>query len=366
MKPTTFIRPVVVRLSVLFVCLFVGSGVLAQSGEATQPRTVVPRGPLSAEEQRNIEIFQRVSPAVVTVVNKGLVSSFFDREVYEVEQGAGSGFMWNEEGYIVSNYHVIHKARAIEVILKDNTRLDAELVGIDADHDIAVLKVKLGDRKVDPIPLGTSRDLQVGQQVLAIGNPFGLSSSLSIGIVSSLGRSMRSMTGITIDDVIQTDAAINPGNSGGPLLDSAGRLIGMNTSIVTPSGGSVGIGFAVPVDQLNRMVPELIEFGKVRRATLGVSLLDDGRARYLGFRGAVIRRVFRGSPAAKAGLKGLSQKGRNLYVGDVIVGIDEFAVNTVAQLRDQLANYRPEDEIEVHILRGSKRLTTTLTLGALD
>ncbi len=366
---TTLFRELRPRVAVLGLSIAVFGGVLsatAQTTRVSKPRPVVKRKALSETEHKNIAIFERYSPAVVTVINKGLVGSFFTREVFEVEQGSGSGFLWDEEGHIVSNYHVVHKARAVEVILKDGTRLDATVVGVDPNHDLAVLKVTLTDPKLKPMAVGSSHDLQVGQRVLAIGNPFGLSTSLSIGIVSSLGRSIQSMTGVTIHDVIQTDAAINPGNSGGPLLDSSGRLVGVNTAIVSPSGGSVGVGFAVPVDTVNKLVPELITYGKVRRALLGVSFLDDGRARYLGIQGAVVQRVYRGSPAAKAGLKGLAHKSGEWYVGDVVVGIDKFAVTSVVSFRNLLADYHPGDKVSIHILRDKKRFTVPLTLTTME
>ena len=218
-----------------------------------------------AAEQNVINIYKRVSPSVVSVANKTVLRDIFDQQVYEVPQGAGSGFVWDKAGHVLSNFHVIYGAQAIQVTLSDGTSYPAEVVGVDPDDDIAVLKLttlpKVG---LVPIEPGRSADLQVGQTALAIGNPFGLDTSLSVGVVSALGRSIMSATERVIHNVIQTDAAINPGNSGGPLLDSSGRLIGMNTAIVSPSGAYAGIGFAVPVDIIKRAVPQLLADGRVR------------------------------------------------------------------------------------------------------
>jgi S1-C subfamily serine protease len=347
----------------MMLCLLFPTSVRAQKA---RPRPVVPPGALSEDEQNTISVFKKFAPSVVTVVNKGLISSFFGMEVFEVERGAGSGFVWDEDGHIVSNYHVVHQASAIEVIFKDGRRLDAEVVGVDPDHDLAVLRVRSEKPLPPPVQIGSSHDLVVGQKVLAIGNPFGLDSSLSVGVVSSLGRSIQSMTGLTIHDVIQTDAAINPGNSGGPLLDRSARLIGVNTAIISPSGGSVGIGFAVPVDIVNYIVPELITFGRVRRAGLGVSLIDDGRARYLGVKGAVIRHVFEGTAAEKAGLRGLQSRSGRYYLGDVIVGIDDQEIQSLVELRDALNKYRPGETVILDVMRDGKNYKLKLTLQSLE
>jgi S1-C subfamily serine protease len=193
----------------------------------------------------------------------------FSRNVYEVPQGAGSGFVWNQEGYIVTNFHVVYNADSLTVVLADQTEHEARVVGVDPDHDVAVVQIQVAKEKLSPIMVGSSHDLKVGQKVLAIGNPFGLDHALTTGVVSALHRSIESMTKRTIENVIQIDAAINPGNSGGPLLDSGGRLIGINTMIVSPSRGVSGIGFAVPVDTVNEIVPQLIQHGKVIRAGIG-------------------------------------------------------------------------------------------------
>ncbi len=219
-------------------------------------------------------------------------------------EGTGSGFIWDEGGHIVTNYHVIKGADGAHVTLADHTTYRASLVGAAPDKDLAVLHIDAPKDKLVPIRIGNSTDLQVGQMAYAIGNPFGLDLTLTTGVISALGREIQSVTKRTIKNVIQTDAAINPGNSGGPLLDSAGRLIGVNTAIYSPSGSSAGIGFAIPVDEVNRVVPQLIKNGKVERPGLGVQVAHDQLARELGVqKGAVIVRAFRNSPAAKAGLR---------------------------------------------------------------
>ncbi len=233
------------------------------------PRAVAPRGPLAADELANVELFRRTSPSVVHITTLETQRDFFSRATQEVPRGTGTGFVWDGDGHIVTNYHVIQGASAARVTLADQSTHKASLVGFFADRDLAVLKIEVP--RLPPIPLGTSRDLLVGQRVYAIGNPFGLDQTLTTGIVSALNREIESFNSRTIRGVIQTDAAINPGNSGGPLLDSAGRLIGVNTQIASPSGASAGIGFAIPVDEVNRIVPRLIRDGRFVRPALGVT-----------------------------------------------------------------------------------------------
>jgi S1-C subfamily serine protease len=228
-------------------------------------RPVTPRGPLAADELANIEVFKRLSPSVVHITTLEVARDFFSRSVQQVPRGTGTGFVWDSQGHVVTNFHVIQGGDAARVTLADQSTHRATLVGAFPDRDLAVLKINLPRERLHPIPVGTSRDLQVGQKVYAIGNPFGLDQTLTTGIVSALNREIDSVNQRTIRGVIQTDAAINPGNSGGPLLDSAGRLIGVNTAIYSPSGGSAGIGFAIPVDEVNRIVPRLIKEGRITR-----------------------------------------------------------------------------------------------------
>jgi S1-C subfamily serine protease len=316
--------------------------------ETPSAPAIVPRGELYDVEKATIAIFEKYSPSVVTVVNKALMSDF--SYVYEVPQGTGSGIIWDRQGHVLSNFHVVQNASAVQVILKDGTSFDSKVVGLDPDHDLAVLRIDAPADKLIPVALGTSRDVKVGQRVLAIGNPFGFESSLSQGIVSSLGREMPSLTGLTIRGIIQTDAAINQGNSGAPLLDSSGPMIGINTFIVSPTGGSIGLGFAIPVDTVNRVVPQLIAYGKVKRVGLGVTLVPDRLAKYHGIEGAVIQSVTPGSAADHAGLRGILPQ----QLGDIIVQLAGKPVTAGEDLRNILDQYDQGDEIEVVYLRDGK------------
>ena len=259
---------------------------------------------LTADERRVIEIFRDVSPSVVNIATLALRrSSFFSLDVYEIPAGTGSGFVWNDQGHVVTNYHVIQNGRRFVVTLGDED-YDAQLIGAAPHKDLAVLEVDAPREVLRPVMLGTSGDLVVGQRVLAIGNPFGLDQTLTVGVVSALGRELKSPAGLPIRDVVQTDAAINPGNSGGPLLDSSGRLIGVNTAIFSPSGASAGIGFAVPVDAVKRLVPQLIRYGQPIQPGIGIDLVSDRVARRFRLEGVIVRTVRRGGPADAAGIPG--------------------------------------------------------------
>ncbi|MBN1673329.1 MAG: trypsin-like peptidase domain-containing protein [Kiritimatiellae bacterium] len=355
----------------LVAVVFLRQRVPAQAearGAAPGPPTVTPRGELTEAERVTIRIFRNASPSVVSVVNRALLRDFWTLQVFEVPRGAGSGFVWDKDGHIISNYHVIYQGDNFQVTFSDGSNYVAEVVGQDPDHDIALLRVKgVPPEKLVPLPVGTSKDLQVGQRVLAIGNPFGLDTSLSAGIVSSLGRNIQSMTGRTIYDVIQTDAAINPGNSGGPLLDSAGRLIGINTAIVSPSGGSAGIGFAVPVDTVTRVVPQLIAYGRVKRAGLGVVMLPDAYAERYGIEGVAVMQVVPRSGADRAGLQGMRRRpDGDVELGDVIVGIDAEAVKTKEDLLRVLERHTEGDRVELTYWRGEKKQKATVVLQSIE
>ena len=322
------------------------------------------REPLPAAERAVIDVYKRVAPAVVSVANEAILRDVFSYELYEVPRGIGSGFLWDKQGHIVSNFHVVYEASTLRVTLRGGTQYEAEVVGVDPDHDIAVLQIKAPPEALTPIPLGTSRDLEVGQSVLAIGNPFGLDASLSIGIVSALGRSIDAMTGRGIFDVIQTDAAINPGNSGGPLLDSAGRLIGMNTAIVSTSGSYAGVGFAVPVDMVRRIVPQLIASGKVQRASLGIQVVPDRLSHRAGIEGVAILSAVAGGPAAKAGLKGVTRTRRgNLVFGDIVVEANGQAVRDSDDLMAILDRRSAGDKVKLVYLRDQARRTAEVTVA---
>lgn len=335
---------------------------------SAEPRSVTARGDLAADEKSTIEVFQEASPSVVQVTNLAAGRSYLSFDVTEIPQGAGSGFVYDRDGYIVTNFHVIYQADAIEVTLADQSSYEAQVVGVAPDKDIAVLRISAPGEKLKPLPIGKSSDLLVGQKVFAIGNPFGYDLTLTTGVVSATGRQIRSMTGRRINDVIQTDAAINPGNSGGPLLDSAGRVIGVNTQIASPSGASAGIGFAVPIDIVNTTVAELIRHGKVTRPGLGVLTLPDARARALGIRGVLLLEVTEGSAAARAGLRGttVTNSGRVRALGDVLVRVGDQKIASQTDLLDALDRYKVGDEIEIEFVRDDRPATTKLTLQAIE
>src|SRR5207249_3560315 len=288
-------------------------------------RTINLRGALITDERATIALFRQASPSVV-YVTLARQRDFFSLNITEIPQGSGSGFIWDQEGHIMTNFHVIQGASGAKVTLADHSVWDAQLVGVAQDQDLAVLYIKAPKNQLKPLAIGTSADLEVGQSVLAIGNPFGLDQTLTMGIISALGREISATTGRTIAGVIQTDAAINPGNSGGPLLDSAGRLIGVNMAIYSPSGASSGIGFAVPVDTVNRIIPQIIRQGEITRPGLGVGIGDPRR---LGLSGVLITRVEKGSAADRAGLRGIREDAKGeVVLGDVIVGIDGERIET--------------------------------------
>jgi S1-C subfamily serine protease len=332
-----------------------------------QPRPVMARGDLSEFEKMNIEIWQRASLSLVQVTNLTRRGSLFTLNVQEIPKGVGSGFVWDEDGHIVTNYHVVEGADAAQVTLADRSTVQARQYWADPDHDIAVLYLaEVPKSKLHPIALGTSHDLKVGQITYALGDPFGLDQTMTMGIVSALNRTIDSANGKPIHDVIQTSAAINPGNSGGPLLDSAGRLIGMNTAILSPSGSFAGIGFAIPVDEINRVVPQLVRSGKVARPRLGITLVAGQTARRLGVdKGIIISKVQPDSAAAKAGLRGISRDmDGNLQLGDVVIAVDGKAVNNARDLNAALDPHQVGDTITLAIIRDDKQQDVKVTLEA--
>jgi len=324
-------------------------------------------GDLYEYERNTIEVFRHVSPSVAYVTNYQLRRTF-TLDVTAVPAGSGTGFLWDDKGHVVTNFHVVYGGQKFRVVLADQTAHDATVVGVEPNKDLAVLQINDPPAGLEPVVLGDSGNLVVGQTVLAIGNPFGLDQTLTTGIISALGREIQAQTGVTIRDVIQTDASINPGNSGGPLLDSRGRIIGVNTAIYSPSGASAGIGFAVPVNTVKQVVPQLIRFGRVKRAGLGVSLISDDLARRWGVKGEVIREVAPDSAAEKAGLHSLEADawGR-VQSYDVIVGIDEFPIQDYDDLYTALDNHKAGDTVTVFYQRnGGETQRTRLTLQELD
>jgi len=332
---------------------------------AVQPRAVAPRGPLSADERNTIGVFESVSPSVVYITTVQYVRDFFSPNVMRVPQGTGSGFIWDEQGRVVTNYHVVRGAQEAQVRLGDQRSFRARLVGASPDHDIAVLQIDVPSELPPPISIGSSEELRVGQTVLAIGNPFGLDHTLTTGIVSALNRSIENESGGEIENVIQTDAAINPGNSGGPLIDSAGRLVGINTMIYSPSGAYAGIGFAVPVDTINRVVPRLIAYGQYIRPTLGITARDEISRRLIGEdEGVVVLGVVAGSPAARAGLRAAEQTaGGRVRLGDVIEAVDGRPVENFSTLVNMLDTREFGDRVTLTVLRGEQRVEVPVTLG---
>ncbi len=318
---------------------------------AAAPRAVTPRGDLAQEELTNIELFRSASPAVVGIRTSRRGAGRF-AAAGQIPDGTGSGFVWDERGHVVTNWHVVRSADAAEVQLSDGRSYAARLVGYEAESDLAVLAIDARDVDWRPLPIGTSRDLQVGQRVFAIGSPYGLDQSLSTGIISALRRSIRSVSELPIHGVIQTDAAINPGNSGGPLLDSAGRLIGVNTSIKSPTGANAGIGFAVPVDLVNNVVPRILSEGLAHRAGLGVVLGEDREAAAVGVRGAVVEAIVPFSGAAAAGLQPARVRADgSLAPADVIVGIDEHPIESRQDLFTVMGAYDAGERVAVELLR---------------
>ena len=321
---------------------------------------------LLEDERNSIEVFERNADAVVFIRNVRVQWNPFRGDVTEQPQGTGSGFVWDVRGHVVTNFHVVRGGNAFLVTFADGTTYEAALVGHDENKDLAVLHIDAPEEALRPIVVGRSSTLRVGQKVLAIGNPFGLDHSLTTGVISALGREIRSVGGTPITDVIQTDASINPGNSGGPLLDSRGRLIGVNTAIYNSTGSNVGIGFAVPVKTVQRVVPQLIRSGRTRRAGLGVGLVPSRWARRLGLDGVGIGEVYRDTPAERAGLQPLmiDRFGR-LVAGDVIVAVGGQPVHDFDDLYRVLDQYEPGDRVDVRLrdVRGEER---TVEVGLID
>ena len=355
----------------LVLLLIVGWQFLPLAGRTlfapdAEPRVVSARGDLAADEQATIRLFEQASPSVVYISTKRRVVNFWSRDVMSVPQGTGSGFIWDDLGHVVTNFHVIEGASEAEVRLNDGRTYKAALVGASPMHDLAVLRINVPFDSPPAVPIGTSSDLKVGQKVFAIGNPFGLDYTLTSGLVSALDRTLSERGGVTIRHLIQTDAAINPGNSGGPLLDSAGRLIGINTAIYSPSGAYAGIGFAVPVDTVNRVVPQLIAEGEYRGPSLGI-VLDEKVNELIAFRtginGVVILGVEPGSAADLAGLRGTTiERNGAVSIGDVITAIDGDRVDSVRDIDQALDERSIGDEVVLTIERAGREQQVAVTL----
>ncbi len=341
--------------------LLIGLLILPVFASSGQP------GDLTADEKNTIEVVKKAKNSVVFITNLQYVRDFFFVSDQPVARGTGSGFVWDDKGHIVTNFHVIEEGDKFMVSLPNQRQVEARLVGREPAKDIAVLKLVERVPDLTPVVVGTSKNLEVGQKVIAIGNPFGFDHTVTTGIVSALGRTMPGAGGVTIRDMIQTDASINPGNSGGPLLNSDGQLIGMNTMIVSPSGASSGLGFAVPVDIIRKIVPQIISFGKVTRPGIGISFLRDEYARRAGVEGAVILDVPRDSRAHELGLRGLGRDslGR-LYIRDVITGIDSTKIKSYDDLYNALDNYEVGDTVTLTVERDGKSRRVRITLVEID
>lgn len=333
---------------------------------AATPHVVAARGDLAADEQNTIDVFKNVSPAVVYITSIALRQDLFSLNAIEIPQGTGSGFIWDDQGRVVTNYHVISDASRIQVTMSDNSVWKAVLIGAAPDKDLAVLQIDAPQRLLKPIPIGESGNLLVGQKVFAIGNPFGLDQTMTSGIISALGREIKAITGRVIRGMIQTDAAINPGNSGGPLLDSAGRLIGVNTAIYSPSGAYAGIGFAVPVEEVNQVIPQLIRHGKLIQPGIGAALADARLAQRLGLEGALILNIEKDGPAHKAGLHPTEQRGNEIILGDIISEIAGRKVQSYDDVRTELERFQVGEEVILTIIRDGQSMQVPLLLSALE
>ena len=350
----------IVLISLVIVAVFTYFNHFADRGRriVSQPREILPRGDLADFEKSTITIFNSAAPSVVYIFTENAQSGFFGRR--EVQQGAGSGFLWDNYGHVVTNFHVIQGSQSIQVRLDSGEAIRATYVGGSPDHDLAIIRLRSTPQSIRPIPVGRSDDLAVGQAVFAIGNPFGLARTLTTGVISALDRRLPTAGGREVMGVIQTDAAINPGNSGGPLIDSAGRLIGVNTAIISGSGSSAGIGFAVPVDIVNQVVPKLITNGKVPRPGIGIIVLDEEIAASLGVLGVVIDRVVPDSEADRVGLEGIDY--RNRLIGDIIVAVGDQEVRNIDEFIRILENYAIGQSVMLDVRRGDQIRTVEVKI----
>jgi S1-C subfamily serine protease len=343
------------------------SSTIASPMAPVTPPQVTPRRGLAEDEAATIELFAVASPSVVHITTHALERDFFSFNVMEIPQGTGTGFVWDKQGHVVTNFHVIENADTAHVALADHSTWQAKLVGAAPEKDLAVLKIDAPADKLQPLPVGTSHDLQVGQNVFAIGNPFGLDQSLTTGVISALGREINSRTGRPIKDVIQTDAAINPGNSGGPLLDREGRLVGVTTAILSPSGAYAGIGFAIPVDVVSWAVPELIAHGKIIRPGLAITAAPDGWTQRIGVEGVLVLSVEANSSASAAGLRP-TRRDRigNVYLGEIITALGETPVHSTHDLLAAFEQQQVGDKVTLTLIRDRERVEVNVELEATD
>jgi S1-C subfamily serine protease len=327
---------------------------LAVLDPAAKPRPIAPAGDLAADEKATISLFKQSSRSVVHITTAA-VARDLAMNVMEIPQGTGSGFLWDEKGHIVTNFHVARNANQWQVTLADQSTWEAVPIGGSPEVDVAVLRIDAPSERIHPILVGTSKDLEVGQRVFAIGNPFGLDQTLTTGIISGLGRRIPSLTDRFIEGVIQIDAAINPGNSGGPLLDSRGRLIGMNAAIASPSGASAGVGFAIPVDTIQRVVPQILRHGKVVRPHIGAKYFPDSTVREMGLEGVMIARISPGGPADRAGLQPIHRdRTGQIVLGDLVVAVDGQPVSGTDDFLSILEQHQAGQQIKLTIVRAAR------------
>jgi len=360
-------RKIVIVGGILFLILLLSVQSFLFNGKTvSQPKREHPSGPFLELEQRTIDVFEKVSPSVVFITTKTLRRNFFNMNVQEIPKGTGSGIVWDKQGHIVTNYHVVQEGNAFEIRFLDHSTQDAEIVGVWPDKDLAVLRVKTLPTECKPIAVTPSKSLKVGQFVFAVGNPFGLDQTLTMGVVSALGRTIQSVSGRKIDGVIQTDAAINPGNSGCPLVDSSGNMIGINSMIYSPSGASAGIGFAVPSEIINRVVPQLITYGRVILPVMGIVTVarNDYILGRMGYHGVLVYKLQPGGPAQRAGFRPVTydRYGQPL-LGDIITRIDTTAIRNMDDYMAFMEAHHPGDPVEVEIIRNKKKIKFKLTLA---
>jgi S1-C subfamily serine protease len=336
-------------------------GVSAPAAASHEPASPLPDF-LLPDEVNTIQVFQAVSPVTVNVSTLRLERYLFSLDTTEVPAGTGTGFIWDQVGHVVTNFHVISDASKVMVTFKDGRSVPARLVGTEERKDIAVLQVEVPPG-IDPIHLANSSELHVGQKAIAIGSPFGLDQTLTKGVISALGRQIQGVGGVTIKDMIQTDASINPGNSGGPLLDSRGYLIGMNTMIFSKTGSSAGIGFAVPSNTIKRIVTELIRYGRVKQPGMGISPFPDNVTARLGLVGVLLMEVTPGGPAQVAGLHGTTRNRRGeILLGDLIVAVNDQPVVNYDALYSALDDHKLGETVSVTYVRDRRRHTVTVKL----